>query len=168
MQDSLIAEHRLVLDLIVRWHRPYSRDERLLQSGVNLISLFELEAAGWTERWVMGKGSDTRTFWTLTPWGAKSFGVALVEYGIRERPRWSKTGNEKPFVMNQRVAYQEELLDPELIPDPAPSPEFLIDETSGQPVKLFQKEGFAGFAVIVDKRLKTKTGGKKPKAKRRS
>lgn len=80
---------------------------------------------------------------TLTPYGAEWLDVEIEEIGPSERNRWARirydergrrTDRGKPAIRAFR--YESRLRLPELIPDTAPGPEYLVDEESGEEIRL--------------------------------
>jgi hypothetical protein len=107
---------------------------------------------------------------TLTPATAEALGVEIVEEGPAERPRWARvryddrgrrTDRGKPAI--RAFPYEVRLRMPELVPDPAPGPEFLVDEESGEEVRLIAggsaDEGKAGATSSTATTLKGGLGG---------
>gem|GEM_PF-1920401 len=146
------------LDAIVAGRLAWSTAKELARLGHTAETLEALEAAGLVERWELPK----ELAWTLTSWGAFKLGLEIVEVGREEDPRW---GTQADVVKYHRVFRQRghyEMKYPELLCDPAPGPDVLIDPISEEPLVLF------GRTVVIDKRLKRqlKAQAKKGKAKK--
>lgn len=85
----------------------------------------------------------------------------VIPYWNPAGQAWGRLGSRAVRKRDRRLAI------PERVPDPAPGPEFLIDDVSEKPVELFARlfDGtpVSGVKVVIDKRLKPKA---KAKAKR--
>lgn len=150
-------EEQLVLVTILRSRRAWV-------SGLDGLLVDRLEEAGMVIRWatdIGGHDLEGGPYVTLTPWGAEQLGVELRErHCVRwvhepdhhervliEEPHWVKAGLPQRSFVLPRQAQQCGLEYPELVPDPSPGPEYLVDE-EGTEVTLL-----GGYKVKIDPRL---------------
>lgn len=134
-------------------------------SGLAEPARGDLVRAGYIVLWTTdkrGRVLEGGPYATLTPWGAERLGVELrerrwvkwihnhdrCERVLIEEPYWAQVTNRLPrsFVLPHQ-AHQCGLDYPELVPDPAPGPEYLVDE-EGAPVTLL-----GGYKARIDYRL---------------
>lgn len=144
------------LDLIVSGAEAWTSAEALASAGHGPAELAALEAAGLAEPWGL-PGGDA---WTLTPLAAYLLGVCL-DGPLRWAPRpLDVTLRRRPCHVHCAPG-QCRLRLPELVPDRAPGPEYLIDPVSEAPIRLLPQLFDSGKPVIIDKRLRGKGGSRR-------
>jgi hypothetical protein len=174
MSDADLA----FLDAIVAGVEAWSMVDALEAAGHGGATLAGLEAAGFVERWERPDGLAV----TLTPWGKYCREVEIGERTIVVRvakteggqpvigrdgepatvgvpelvPYWKAPGT--PTAPRSALRVGCRLPFPELVPDPLPGPEYLVDEISEKPIELFARlfdgSPVEGVKVVIDKRLK--------------
>lgn len=137
--NDLSDAGRAALQAIIGGEEAWIGEELLIGSGHIPDIMGALADLGWTERWAWSGGAA----WTLTPWGAWAMGVEVQErievrgVELRETPRWVEVGKVPPPIRLPRNAVEGRLPWPEEVADERTEPEALIDEASGEPVRLF-------------------------------
>jgi hypothetical protein len=154
---ELTEEEQAALEAIIRNRRAW-----IAGLGVEVVE--RLVVAQIVVLWAtdsQGRPLEGGPYATLTPYGAEQLGVELRERrwikwvhqaGYHERmlieePYWVRIGRPQRAFVLPGQARQCGLDYPELVPDPAEGPEYLVDE-EGSPITLL-----GGHEVVIDPRL---------------
>lgn len=134
-------------------------------AGLGGTVVERLVEVGFVVRWerdAWGRSLVGGPYTTLTPWGAERLGVELRErHWVRwdhysdhyervlvEEPYWARVnGHTRSSFVLPHQARQCGLDYPELVPDPAPGPEYLVNE-DGKPITFL-----GGYKARIDHRL---------------
>ncbi len=150
MLSSLNPSERAAVDAIIAGKVGWAWTLALEAAGHTETVLAALEAGGWLVRWPLAVG----VAWTFTPIGARWAEVELYEARDGQWPAWVDSPAPVRKLHAAKHAHEVQLLWPELVVDPLPGPEFLVDEVSGEVLRLFAgATGTGGVPVRIDPRL---------------
>ena len=144
VREALGDRSRAALEAIVVAPEAWSSVPALELAGVTEADVDELVALGLAVRWRPRVGKTVEDLVTLTAWGAYLDRVEIDErmqlgdeQQVIEVPYWVGVGDGSAHVVLPKHARGYRIPFPELIEDPAPGPDVLLDEMTGEPVLLW-------------------------------
>jgi hypothetical protein len=142
---------------------------RAIAQGIHsLETLKSLEAAGIIASWSFTENGKPKPWkaWILTPFAVARLGLVIIEEGVEEYPRWGYPSEISKAVRVQHEPGQSPLVFAEMIQDPSPGPEFLLDPVCDMPVRLFagtptpeQIASWIGLVSLRDAVVKLRSDG---------
>src|SRR6478752_7606657 len=136
MSLELPTAHNDAVIFVIMSSLAWVEPDAMIAAGHSTETIETLISAKILDVWELADGKQV---YTLTPYCAEHFHVALFEDARDEVPRWRAHDPvlapwRPPQVKMPRGKNSLRLRYPESIVDPTPGPEFMVDEESGRTV----------------------------------